>query len=210
MIGEWNNAQAAVFQFIGALNLPPSPSALFCPAPALPARGFFCADGNAAMNAPLDRLLSISALDPSRFLFARPRASPHSPAPTFPPERNNPGPVESMGLELACFLPQPSARLFRAPSLSAPPAPRRPLPRRGAFALHAIEAAGSFSAGLLSANPGAPRPPRFSGRNRSRSRGAPRHLRALRLRAPRTIEPKIAADLQFLPGGVFVRAVHKG
>lgn len=116
MIGEWNNAQAAVFQFIGALNLPPSPSALFCPAPALPAWGFFCADGNAAMNAPLDRLLSIGALDPSRFLFARPRASPHSPAPTFPPERNNPGPVESMGLDSLVSCPSPRRACFVPPA----------------------------------------------------------------------------------------------
>jgi hypothetical protein len=39
---ERNNIWAAVFQLLGALNLPPSPSALFCPASALPARGFFC------------------------------------------------------------------------------------------------------------------------------------------------------------------------
>jgi hypothetical protein len=38
---ERNNVWAAVFQLLGALNLPPSPSALFCPASALPARGFF-------------------------------------------------------------------------------------------------------------------------------------------------------------------------
>jgi hypothetical protein len=31
-----------VFRLFGALNLPPSPSALLCPASALPARGFFC------------------------------------------------------------------------------------------------------------------------------------------------------------------------
>jgi len=41
MILERNNLWAAVFQLLGALNLPPSPSALFCPASALPARGFF-------------------------------------------------------------------------------------------------------------------------------------------------------------------------
>ena len=40
---ERNKGWAAVFQLLGALNLPPSPSALFCPASALPARGFFCA-----------------------------------------------------------------------------------------------------------------------------------------------------------------------
>ena len=40
---ERNKIWAAVFQLLGALNLPPSPSALFCPASALPARGFFCA-----------------------------------------------------------------------------------------------------------------------------------------------------------------------
>jgi hypothetical protein len=40
-----NKIWAAVFQLLGALNLPPSPSALFCPASALPARGFFCARG---------------------------------------------------------------------------------------------------------------------------------------------------------------------
>jgi hypothetical protein len=38
---ERNKIWAAVFQLLGALNLPPSPSALFCPASALPARGFF-------------------------------------------------------------------------------------------------------------------------------------------------------------------------
>jgi hypothetical protein len=42
---ERNKIWAAVFQLLGALNLPPSPSALFCPASALPARGFFCARG---------------------------------------------------------------------------------------------------------------------------------------------------------------------
>jgi hypothetical protein len=41
MILERNKVRAAVFQLLGALNLPPSPSALFCPASALPARGFF-------------------------------------------------------------------------------------------------------------------------------------------------------------------------
>jgi hypothetical protein len=41
---ERNKSWAAGFQLLGALNLPPSPSALFCPASALPARGFFCAD----------------------------------------------------------------------------------------------------------------------------------------------------------------------
>jgi hypothetical protein len=38
---ERNKVWAAVFQLFGALNLPPSPSALLCPALALPARGFF-------------------------------------------------------------------------------------------------------------------------------------------------------------------------
>jgi hypothetical protein len=40
---ERNKVWTAVFQLLGALNLPPSPSALFCPASALPARGFFFA-----------------------------------------------------------------------------------------------------------------------------------------------------------------------
>jgi hypothetical protein len=41
MILERNNIWAAVFQFLGALNLPPSPSALFLPRVGPPCAGLF-------------------------------------------------------------------------------------------------------------------------------------------------------------------------
>jgi hypothetical protein len=38
---ERNKVWAAAYQLLSALNLPPSPSALFCPAPAPPCAGLF-------------------------------------------------------------------------------------------------------------------------------------------------------------------------
>jgi hypothetical protein len=83
------------------------------------------------------------------------------------------------------FAPQPQARCS---------APRRPLPTRGFYCARTIEAAGSFSADLLSADANAAIPQRFSGRS-CRPSQEPREIdgRFETRATTRTIAPIIAA-----------------
>jgi hypothetical protein len=166
------------FQLLGALNLPPSPSALFLPRVGPPCAGLFFAPQE--LPPKRKRLQSLASLRRASALVTLEPAPSNAGAESVDggnlvsPRRNNPAPGESMG---------------NGALVSCPPARRAVLPRagpsrRGVFSV-AREGSRLVRAGLLQRHSHRSIAPQWRDCSASLKRGNGCARRSVRQRAPK-------------------------